>query len=235
MLSIFGILLSAQSIAIFHFLGEIPDTDVKSALSVLERYKRVLVQRGEQASGPGCLGGQRLICRPKWIMVFVWQCPIMFMSYSVCLFLLGLTLLVITPLIRIKERGWNKDVNVITSKIRAIGDANIVEQVALFFLVTALAASGTFVFCSYWIYHYVDLETDELMEPTEDLLQPVGSVDQDLRGLKLLPHGVGSATGVAYSAPARNCDERNVSVVLAPNVAQAGEHEVRGTAVSQTT
>ena len=45
-------------------------------------------------------------------MVFAWQCPMMFMSYSVCLFLLGLTLLVITPLIQIRQKGWNGDVNV---------------------------------------------------------------------------------------------------------------------------
>jgi hypothetical protein len=40
-------------------------------------------------------------------MVFTWQCPVMFMSYSVCLFLLGLTMLVITPLIRYREQGWS--------------------------------------------------------------------------------------------------------------------------------
>lgn len=38
--------------------------------------------------------------RPRWKMVFIWQCPAMFMSYSVCFFLAGLTLFVCTPLIR---------------------------------------------------------------------------------------------------------------------------------------
>lgn len=43
--------------------------------------------------------------RPRWKMVFVWQCPSMFLSYSVWLFLAGLTLFVCTPLIR--GDTWN--------------------------------------------------------------------------------------------------------------------------------
>ena len=48
--------------------------------------------------------------RPRWKMVFTWQCPIMFMSYSVNLFLLGLTVLVCTPFIQ--GGGWDKNHNV---------------------------------------------------------------------------------------------------------------------------
>ena len=50
------------------------------------------------------------VWRPRLEIVFIWQCPIIFMSYSVCLFLAGLTILVCTPLIRGGE--WNTDANV---------------------------------------------------------------------------------------------------------------------------
>ena len=49
-------------------------------------------------------------CRPRWKMVFIWQCPIMFMAYSVCLYLVGLLIYVCTPLIR--GNGWNSGSNV---------------------------------------------------------------------------------------------------------------------------
>lgn len=48
--------------------------------------------------------------RPRWKMVFIWQCPIMFMAYSVCLYLGGLLIYVCTPLIR--GNGWDSGSNV---------------------------------------------------------------------------------------------------------------------------
>ena len=49
--------------------------------------------------------------RPRWKMVFIWQCPAMFMSYSVCFFLAGLTLFVCTPLIRRDKWDTGSDVS----------------------------------------------------------------------------------------------------------------------------
>ena len=48
--------------------------------------------------------------RPRWKMVFIWQCPAMFLSYSVCFFLAGLTLFVCTPLIRGDKWDTGSDV-----------------------------------------------------------------------------------------------------------------------------
>lgn len=48
--------------------------------------------------------------RPRYKMVFTWQCPIMFMSYSVCSYLAGLTIYVCTPLIR--GNVWSAGSNV---------------------------------------------------------------------------------------------------------------------------
>ena len=55
----------------------------------------------------GCIVG---VWKPRWKMVFTWQCPVMFMSYSVCFYLVGLTIFVCTPLIRGSE--WNTGANV---------------------------------------------------------------------------------------------------------------------------
>ena len=38
--------------------------------------------------------------QPRWKMIFVWQCPTMFLSYSVCFYLIGLTIFVCSPLIQ---------------------------------------------------------------------------------------------------------------------------------------
>ena len=57
-------------------------------------------RRGSLADARRDEGGDLGEWRPRWKMVFIWQCPAMFMSYSVCFFLAGLTLFVCTPLIR---------------------------------------------------------------------------------------------------------------------------------------
>ena len=53
--------------------------------------------------------------RPRWKMVFIWQCPSMFLSYSVCFYLAGLTLFVCTPLIR--RDKWNTASNVSAARV----------------------------------------------------------------------------------------------------------------------
>ena len=88
-------------------------------------------------------------------MVFIWQCPSMFLSYSVCFYLAGLTLFVCTPLIR--RDKWNTASNV--SVARVFGAALLtVLQVAVVYLATTAFAGAVFVFASYWVYHYVDLD-----------------------------------------------------------------------------
>lgn len=34
------------------------------------------------------------------------------------------------------------------------------EQIATVYLVVATLAGTIFTFCSFWVYHYIDLETD---------------------------------------------------------------------------
>ena len=105
--------------------------------------------------------------RPRWKMVFIWQCPIMFLSYSVCLFLAGLTLFVCTPLI--KGEKWDTASDVRFSPL--IGTRLLTYiQVAVVYLATVAFAGSTFVFASFWIYHYVDLDYEprDVTEPDTD-------------------------------------------------------------------
>ena len=117
-LSILGILLAAQQISVLEILGPVPHASEASFETTLGRYvPLLLVQSNVTPSAAahehdkGNMGG---ICWvPKWKMIFTWQCPIMFMSYSVCLFLAGLTLVVCTPLI--KGQKWSGASNVSAS------------------------------------------------------------------------------------------------------------------------
>jgi hypothetical protein len=46
------------------------------------------------------------VYRPKWLMVYVWQCPAMLMSWSWVLFYAGFILYILTPVIP-HERGMH--------------------------------------------------------------------------------------------------------------------------------
>ncbi|KAG8531349.1 uncharacterized protein KY384_002978 [Bacidia gigantensis] len=145
-LSILGILLSAQQITVFQLLGK-PPNDLKDRDSTIKSIRRFLPlilsevspsrTYAETANDLGEIGRWR----PRWKMVFIWQCPVMFMSYSVSLFMAGLTIFVCTPLIRFE--GWTTGANI-----------------AVFYLVTVALTGPIFAFASFWIYHYVDLEHD---------------------------------------------------------------------------
>ena len=121
-------------------------------------------------------------------MVFTWQCPTMFLAYSVCFFLAGLTIFVCTPLIR--RKPWGTDSNVSCPpdcEIIALPDGLLTKQkIAVVYLTISAIAGGTLMFCSFWIYHYIDLEDDDIegddIEPTRYMLsmdQP--SLSQELR------------------------------------------------------
>lgn len=103
MLAIIGIVTSAQQIAVLSILDNIPlKVDSPVAIDSIRRFLPILLT--EIQSPPieteAELSINRIgIWRPKWKMIFLWQCPQMFMSYSVILFLAGLVVLVSTPLI----------------------------------------------------------------------------------------------------------------------------------------
>jgi len=102
--SILGILLSATQIAALHLLGPLPIPKrnrafkLNRAKAAIAKYSPLLVSKTVSGNVP----------RKK--MLFTWQGPVMLMSYSVCSFLAGLTILVCSPLIR--REGWGPGYNV---------------------------------------------------------------------------------------------------------------------------
>lgn len=101
------------------------------------------------------------IWEPRWKMVFTWQCPAMFLAYSVLGFLSGLTLFVCTPLIRMRPWGAESNVSCFTLCFISVKGKRMTltsEKIAVVYLAICAIAGSTFVFCSYWIYHYIDVE-----------------------------------------------------------------------------
>ncbi|KAF2688272.1 hypothetical protein K458DRAFT_475164 [Lentithecium fluviatile CBS 122367] len=141
-LSILGILLAASDITVLHITGTLPSPhktyQSQSLRSAVLRYEPLLLSKTLEG------------WRPRKKMVFTWQCPMMFMSYSVCAFMAGLTILVCTPLIR-REGEWNAGCNI-----------------AVMYLTICALAGTVFVFCTFWIYHYVDLDFDAHSQREDD-------------------------------------------------------------------
>lgn len=114
-LAILGILLPAQQITVFQILGkppaQMPDEISSHGASTERRVRRflplILSEVHEQDRHLEGHHGRSSIgmWKPRWKMGFIWQCPSMFMSYSVCSFLAGLTIYMCTPLIR--NDGWD--------------------------------------------------------------------------------------------------------------------------------
>jgi len=117
-LSILGILLASQQTTVLQLLGRPPTNtlggyaeknDVRRFLPLILTKVRPRILQDTESVDDGYHLGQ---WRPRWKMVFIWQCPIMFMSYSVCFFLAGLTLFVCTPLIRGDNWSTASNVNI---------------------------------------------------------------------------------------------------------------------------
>ena len=111
-------LLAAQQIAVLQLLGK-PPTEVNSGYQVVAEVRRFLPlilteTRSTVSSGSGSSSYVVGQWRPRWKMVFIWQCPFMFLSYSVSSFLIGLTLFVCTPLIRRDAWSTASDVSLET-------------------------------------------------------------------------------------------------------------------------
>lgn len=95
--AVLGILLSASEVTVLHLLGPVETRPKYHDNGDFKRYEPLLLSRSNSSHS------KRFVPRRK--MVFTWQGPLMFMSYSVCAFLAGLTVLVCTPLIR-GGAGW---------------------------------------------------------------------------------------------------------------------------------
>jgi len=105
---------SAQQITVLSIMDKIPrKVDSPGAIDSIRHFLPILLTEIqsppiETESEPSI--NKIGIWRPKWKMIYLWQCPQMFMSYSVGLFLAGLTVLVCTPLI--ERRLWSHESDV---------------------------------------------------------------------------------------------------------------------------
>ena len=124
-LSILGVIQSAQQLAVLQLLGPPSSSSIKtdhkdlSERDNIRRYLPIMLSEvsrppqtdaetlGQEAAAAADVGEWK----PRWKMIFTWQCPIMFMSYSVMFFILGLTIFVCTPLVREKEWGTGSNVS----------------------------------------------------------------------------------------------------------------------------
>lgn len=118
-LSVLGILQAAQQLAVLQLLGPPggsvgeANADVKASM---ESYLPLILSPARTARQDAREPADDVppqIWQPRLKMLFTWQCPVMFMSYSVIFFLVGLTIFICNPLV--KERPWNTGCNVSTS------------------------------------------------------------------------------------------------------------------------
>jgi hypothetical protein len=199
-LAILGILLSASEMTVLHILGPLHSNRRENVGNgAFKRYKPLLLSQ-ERNDGQ--------VYTPRWKMVFTWQGPLMFMSYSVCTFLAGLTILVCTPFIR--EGGEWSAGHSVRSRLKSLEvEANILK-IATMYLTVLAAGLATFVFCSYWVYYYVDLnfETNEEEEGFgEHSLYGFSSVEQP--NINMPFPGRGTSSGAAFHEsvdPSRRSD-----------------------------
>jgi len=98
-LSILAILLSSSQAFLFNALKEPSVEDYQHYLPLIVATLDNSPHVNEELTSPN---ESRLpmdtLFVPKWKMMFTWQCPMMFMAYSVISFLGGLTIYVCTPL-----------------------------------------------------------------------------------------------------------------------------------------
>ncbi|KAJ6258791.1 hypothetical protein Dda_6845 [Drechslerella dactyloides] len=108
--SIIGMLLAAQQTTLLTLLGEFPEDWREVKTKFIEGYIHQLLTEDKfkkhhdpegnhvHRDGDGCyrLRGWRV----SWQMIFVWQIPMMAVGYSFLFYIIGLTVLIITPLIK---------------------------------------------------------------------------------------------------------------------------------------
>ena len=120
-LSILSMLLSSSQAFIFDSLN-VPTEDEGSSgdyrryLSIILKSRtKEFVGLGEEGSNPRKIKEWS----PRWRMVFTWQCPMMFMAYAVCFFLIGLTLFICTALINGEKRTGAAKVRILLLRLQA--------------------------------------------------------------------------------------------------------------------
>jgi hypothetical protein len=94
--------------------------------------------------------GSKVRCQIRTIMLFVWQFPVMTMSYAWLMFLVALTLYVCTPLIQ--HDSWGPGSKVISPSFLDRPTQKTLRltfyQIAVFYLISTTLAFFSYVCCS---------------------------------------------------------------------------------------
>ena len=153
--AIAGIFLSSQQIGVLDLLGPLQQSNVnRSSKARIRRYlpligTEIRQPRFEADSQTARVGVG--VWKPRWEMVFTWQCPMMFLSYSFSLYILGTTVFVCTPLINGDEWGTNSDVSgqSPSGSVTFVNKRNIVngKKIAAIYLATIAVSAVVFMFC----------------------------------------------------------------------------------------
>lgn len=104
LISIFGFCISAEQISILSFLGPVGKGGINCEWTTrsIRRYLAVMLSevRPEPCKTEAQVTGLGVgVWKLKWKAVFMWQCPFMFLTYDVGLFVFGLTVNICTPLL----------------------------------------------------------------------------------------------------------------------------------------
>jgi len=94
-------------------------------------FERRLKRRDSARKGHLGAGGD---AQPKWLMLFVWQTPLMLFTYSVAAFLAGLSSVVVSPLVEVRG-GWGPE-----------------AKTVVVYVVAVMVGCGTFVGASWGLY-----------------------------------------------------------------------------------
>ncbi|KAM7218863.1 hypothetical protein V8F06_005743, partial [Rhypophila decipiens] len=145
--SICGIFLSAQQGSVLSLMGDLPTEESggqnKKKKKVWERVSARLMRRHlaqivyevpvvqswsgeEQQNGRGT--ESTADWKISWRSIFTWQCPMMFIAYSTLFYIVGLSVVVLTPLIK---EDWGEN-----------------SYVAVAYAASTGLAWGLFAFCS---------------------------------------------------------------------------------------
>jgi hypothetical protein len=137
MTSVCGILIAAQQVSLLMLIGELPEDPTNTSSKSLRRHvSQILVELPK----PEANGEDRMRWCISWRLIFAWQCPMMFFGYSTLLYFIGLTVIVITPLIE--------------------GRTGPPIKVAITYITLSAVSWGMFAFCSLGGYNAITLDED---------------------------------------------------------------------------
>ncbi|KAH8752796.1 hypothetical protein F5883DRAFT_691326, partial [Diaporthe sp. PMI_573] len=161
-LSLFSVLLSSSEAFLFRSVCSASQrTDPKKELGMILQKHGGQGEQRQRPSRPGPEASKfasevnselpetaghstektRISDNVRWNMVFTWQAPVMLMPYSFILFILGLTIRVMTPLF--DGREFDAD-----------------SRIAIFYIVFSGIGGGAFMWCSFWAYRFIDLNQE---------------------------------------------------------------------------